>query len=70
LGLDTPNFFVLVLFIPLLAVSLFYAQLTLMAMDVIKPINSAMKHISDTNGGGLSMCSWYPLSSLSCEIVF
>jgi hypothetical protein len=56
---DTPNFFILVFFIPLLAVCLLYAQLTLIAMDFIKPINSAMKHISETSGGGLSMCSWY-----------
>lgn len=70
-SLDTPNFFILVLFIPLLAVCLLYAQLTLIALDFIKPINSAMKHVSETSGGGLSMCSWYypllPFRSYSDE---
>jgi hypothetical protein len=53
------NFIILVWFIPMLAVMLFAAQLTLMTLEYIKPVKDLMQHISNKDGGGLSMASWY-----------
>jgi hypothetical protein len=56
---DPLNFIILVWFIPMLGVMLFAAQLTLMTLEYIKPVKDLMQHISNKDGGGLSMCSWY-----------
>jgi hypothetical protein len=53
------NFIILVWFIPMLGVFLFAAQLTLMTLEYFKPVKDLMQHISNKDGGGLSMCSWY-----------
>jgi hypothetical protein len=66
LTLDSTNFIILTIFIPMLDCILFVAQMLLVTLGSISPLKNFIKSISDGDGEGLSICNWHILSFRKC----